>query len=259
MLNVYDVIGGMILSSKQRNTVLVVDDDRVSLEFAVAVFQRHGCDTLSARTAPLALELAKRHEPELVVLDIQIPTLDGLQLMRRILVSGDRHCKPVFVALTGETRPSRHAWFLRSGFFRVLTKPATAAQLLNCLDLDAVPAAEGFVYQTTASTGTPALQQKSALQALDGDRALLAKFRLSFGRELNMICPRIDQHIVLGELGEAAKLVHRLSATAAYCGAQPLQNCCKSLEAALDAADVPEMADHYSQFLLHCRRLSYSL
>ncbi len=245
------------MSSEQPTTVLVVDDDPVSLEFAVAVYQSLECDTFTARTGLAALDVAGKYRIDLVVLDIQLPGMGGIELLQQIRKSVEHQYLPVFVALTGETRPSRHARFLQSGCSRVLTKPATAAQLLHCLELAGCESARDKA--TGAYTGSPSLQQAAALQALDGDRELLARFQQTFGRELNTICPVIDDHIMQHNFEEAARLVHRLNAAAGYCGALALQHCCKCLESALRNSTVAEIAQHYMSFLAQCERLSYRL
>ena len=249
----------MVLSAKGAIRVLVVDDDPVSLGFAVAVYRHHGCDTWSARAKSAALEIAEQKHPDLIVLDIQIGETDGLQLRTDILARDETY-HPEFVALTGETRPSRHAYFLSSGCSRVPVKPSSAAQLLGCLDLVcAVLRKSGEDYPLTRHTELPALEQHCALKALDGDRSLLTSLRLMYTSELKSLCPRIDDHLLLAQFDAAAKLVHRLNAAAGYCGAQAFRQCCRSLESALQSGNAGTIAKHYADFLLQAGSLSYQL
>ncbi len=250
----------MILASKRATTVLIVDDEPVSLEFAVAIFQRHGCDTWSTQTGSEAVGLARRCRPDLVMLDMQIPGTDGLSLRKQILKSCIGGYEPVFIVLTGETRSAQHEVLLQSAFTRVITKPATAMQLLQCLELVCEqPAPSRLVYDRHDTGGESALRNKAALQALDGDKELLDNLRQSFSHELNRLCPQIDGHLVDGEFPAAAMLVHRLTAAAGYCGAVPLWQCCSFLEAALQSGDTRTIADQYTEFLRQCHRLYYRL
>jgi CheY-like chemotaxis protein len=246
----------MILSAKQNTTVLVVDDDPVSLEFAVTAFRQHGCRSWSATTDSGAVQLARRYRPDLVVLDMQIGAMDGLLLRDQILISCDPPWQPVFVSLSGETRPAKHKAILKSGFARVLTKPATIAQLLRCLELvNNDQAILNRIVSSQVTSDGSCLQNHAALQALDGDRQLLARFRAAFDCELKEMGPRIDNYLYCRNFRAAAMLVHQLSAAAGYCGAVPLQQSCKSLESALRSGDASFVAGQYLIFLEQCNRL----
>jgi len=63
-------------------TVLVVDDEPIVREVVVGYLQREGYRTLEAADGPAAKELVERETPALVVLDLMLPGMDGLELCR---------------------------------------------------------------------------------------------------------------------------------------------------------------------------------
>lgn len=64
--------------------ILVVDDEEPVLDFLKEVVESHGYGFLSARTGEEALNKIKEMQPDLVILDIVMPGLDGLEVLRQI-------------------------------------------------------------------------------------------------------------------------------------------------------------------------------
>ena len=88
----------------QQPTVLVVDDEDDILDLLQYNLQRDGFHTLSARDGLQALQLAHQHLPDLIVLDIMMPHLDGLQTCQRLRQDPRLRHIPILVltALSGE-------------------------------------------------------------------------------------------------------------------------------------------------------------
>lgn len=78
----------MILCPMPR-TVLVVDDDPHIRQLLVFALGKAGLDTLEAEDGEAGLALAGRHGPNLVILDINMPRMDGLEVCRRLRAEGD--------------------------------------------------------------------------------------------------------------------------------------------------------------------------
>ena len=70
-------------------TVLVVDDDPHIRQLLIFALNKAGLDTLEAEDGEAALVTVAEHEPDLVVLDINMPRMDGLEVCRRLRASGD--------------------------------------------------------------------------------------------------------------------------------------------------------------------------
>jgi CheY-like chemotaxis protein len=66
----------------EKPSVLVVDDDVDTRDLVNYVLERHGFETLCVASAPAALEVMRRHPPDIVVTDLSMPGMDGAQLAR---------------------------------------------------------------------------------------------------------------------------------------------------------------------------------
>lgn len=69
--------------------ILVVDDDRMTVELISTYLRREGYTVLSAGEGGAALELARQHHPDLIILDLMLPTIDGLDIARLLRADYD--------------------------------------------------------------------------------------------------------------------------------------------------------------------------
>jgi two-component system, cell cycle response regulator DivK len=108
--------------------VLIVDDDERNVRLARDVLERDGLRTLSALTAFEALELAREHRPDVVLLDLRLPDLDGPEVKRRLAADERTAAIPV-VAWSALAERDAGAWLERSGFAGYLEKPVDVRTL----------------------------------------------------------------------------------------------------------------------------------
>jgi len=106
--------------------VLIVDDDERNTKLARDVLERSGMRTLSAATAREAIALAHEHLPDVVLMDLRLPDLDGDEAARR-LAADERTARIPVVALTAQRFDDAEAWARRSGFAGYLSKPIDVA------------------------------------------------------------------------------------------------------------------------------------
>jgi two-component system alkaline phosphatase synthesis response regulator PhoP len=71
------------------NRILIIDDEITLLNSVQAYLQREGFVTHTATDGPSALKAARRHRPDLIVLDIMLPGMDGLEVLRRLRQESD--------------------------------------------------------------------------------------------------------------------------------------------------------------------------
>ncbi len=103
--------------------VLIVDDNSRNRKLARDLLQLAGFDTLEAKSAEEALALAHEHLPDLVLMDLRLPDLDGSEAARRLKARPSTRQIPV-VALTALTRPQDA--LVELGFDGYLEKPIDA-------------------------------------------------------------------------------------------------------------------------------------
>jgi len=107
-------------------TILIAEDDPASREFIAEILRGRGYQVVEACNGAAALKLFQRHHPDLVVIDIQMPELDGFAVLRQL-----RHLPltaPV-IAVTAHAMAGDRERALAAGFDEYLTKPVEAARL----------------------------------------------------------------------------------------------------------------------------------
>ncbi|HUF81559.1 MAG TPA: ATP-binding protein, partial [Burkholderiales bacterium] len=110
--------------------VLVVDDNIDAASILKSLLEQDGCDVRCAYDGASAAPLAETFDPDVVLLDIALPDMDGYEVLRRLrAVPGKR----AVVALTGYAQPSDRARMGQAGFDLSLRKPITAAALVAAI------------------------------------------------------------------------------------------------------------------------------
>jgi two-component system cell cycle response regulator DivK len=109
--------------------VLVAEDNERNMRLVRDVLQAKGYRVLEATTGAQAVELALQHEPDLVLMDIQLPDMDGVTALRRLREDLRTRSIPV-VALTAQAMRGDRDRFLAAGFDGYASKPVDVVELV---------------------------------------------------------------------------------------------------------------------------------
>jgi len=109
--------------------ILVVEDNEKNMKLFRDVLQAAGYRTLEATTGGEAVALAAEHAPDLVLMDIQLPDIDGIEALGRLRADGRTAFLPV-LALTAQAMEGDRERFLAAGFDGYLSKPVNVADLV---------------------------------------------------------------------------------------------------------------------------------
>ena len=109
--------------------ILVVEDNEKNMKLFRDVLLATGHRTLEATTGGQAVELAIAHSPDLVLMDIQLPDIGGVEALGR-LRADDRTAAVPVVALTAQAMEGDRERFLAVGFDGYLSKPVNVADLI---------------------------------------------------------------------------------------------------------------------------------
>lgn len=112
--------------------ILVVEDNEKSMKLLRDVLQATGYRTLEATTGRRAVELAAEHRPDLVLMDIQLPDIDGVEALGRLRADERTASIPVF-ALTAQAMQGDRDRFLAAGFDGYVSKPVNIVKLVGTL------------------------------------------------------------------------------------------------------------------------------
>ena len=108
--------------------VLIVDDNEKNLRLARDVLRAAGFRTLEAATGEEAVAVATEHIPDVVLMDIRLPDIDGTEAAARLRAEPRTAAIPI-VALTSSAMKGDREWFLASGFDGYLEKPISVREL----------------------------------------------------------------------------------------------------------------------------------
>jgi CheY-like chemotaxis protein len=103
--------------------ILIVDDDHDSTDMLATLLQFAGHETFAAHDGSAAVELAARLDPDVILLDIGLPILNGYEAARRIREQPGPHRRPLLVALTGWGQEEDRRRSKEAGFDAHLVKP----------------------------------------------------------------------------------------------------------------------------------------
>lgn len=109
--------------------ILVVEDNEKSMKLFRDVLQATGYRTLEATTGSHAVELAGEHSPDLVLMDIQLPDVDGVEALNRLRADVRTASIPV-LALTAQAMRGDRERFLDAGFDDYISKPVNIVELV---------------------------------------------------------------------------------------------------------------------------------
>ena len=109
--------------------VLVVEDNERNMKLFRDVLQGSGYRTLEATTGTRAVELVIEHGPDLVLMDIQLPDIDGIEALYQLRADVRTASVPV-LALTAQAMEGDRERFLAAGFDGYLSKPVNIADFV---------------------------------------------------------------------------------------------------------------------------------
>jgi two-component system, cell cycle response regulator DivK len=110
--------------------VLVVEDNEKNMKLFRDVLTATGFRTLEATTGGEAVDMASEHTPDLVLMDIQLPDIDGVQALRRLRSDARTATIPV-LALTAQAMRGDRERFLAEGFDGYVSKPVNVRELIT--------------------------------------------------------------------------------------------------------------------------------
>jgi two-component system, cell cycle response regulator DivK len=103
-------------------TILIVDDNARNRRLAADVLRHAGFDTLEAATAAEGIAAAARRQPQLILMDLRLPDLDGVQAVALLRAEPRTSHIPV-VALSALQLDARWDWLFDAGFAGYVAKP----------------------------------------------------------------------------------------------------------------------------------------
>jgi len=233
--------------------VLLAEDNRVNQKVALWMLGKLGCRVDLAENGREAVDLVSRNAYDLVLMDCQMPELDGMEAAVEIRALEDgKDTRLPIVAVTASALQSDRERCLASGMDDHVGKPLRPADLRRVLDRWAPGSRQPGRTQENADSGQAAADENLTLGltdtlplAMDGTalfsgldpeklRPLLESFIEDASAELSALAVRLRE----GRLEGASEHTHSLMGSSATVGALPLHRTCRSLHKAIKAGDL---------------------
>ncbi len=112
------------------STILIVEDNEKNMKLVRDILQHKGHATIEAATGGDGVRLAVERRPDLVLMDIQLPDIDGIAALRLIRAEAALDAVPV-IAVSASVMPDDQHKIVTSGFDAFITKPINLKQFLD--------------------------------------------------------------------------------------------------------------------------------
>lgn len=206
--------------------ILLAEDNLVNQKVALLMLQRLGYGADVVGNGLEALEALQRQEYDLVLMDVQMPKMDGLEAVRKIHQNYSAEKTPRIVAMTANAMQGDREECLQAGMDDYISKPIQMQDLIRILT---EPHRSGF-----GSTSEPVIDAKvlETFRAMAGEQteAILTELIDCYLEEAPKLLEAIQTAIAQSDAIALRRAAHTLKANSMTLGAIAFSNACKELE-----------------------------
>ena len=124
--------GGAMRGREVTKTVLIVEDNELNMKLFHDLLEAHGYATVGTRNGVEAIDLARTHRPDLILMDIQLPEVSGLEVTKWIKDDPDLHAIPV-IAVTAFAMKGDEERIRQGGCEAYLSKPISVGKFIETI------------------------------------------------------------------------------------------------------------------------------
>jgi PAS domain S-box-containing protein len=227
--------------------VLLVEDNEINQQVALEILQGMGLNVTVANDGQEAVNAVKKSNYDVVLMDVQMPVMDGYTATREI--RKDKHFKDLpIIAMTAHAMAGDEDKSLEAGMNGHVTKPIDPEQLFSTLQKWIKPSEKRVqdqqpevpVEQSESDKAAPAEDEfpeslsgfdlADGLKRLQGNKKLYRKLLLSFATDYNAVANEIREALDAVDFDQAHSLVHNLKGLAGNLAATDLQAAAVNLE-----------------------------
>lgn len=204
--------------------ILVVDDNEINREILRELITQMGCRVSLAADGEEAIRQTERQQPDLIITDMQMPVMDGMETTRRIRGNGHSPQSLPIIALSAHTDSGSHIAGLAAGMNDYLTKPVDPAKLRETLEkwlpcgLPAAEEAPPLLHEAdaprgeapSAGDGSPLLNPADGLAAVAGNERLYRSLLQRFAHHYADCTVQIRSLLQDNRLEELLQLIHAM-------------------------------------------------
>jgi two-component system, sensor histidine kinase and response regulator len=249
--------------SRHRLRILLAEDNAVNQLVALRLLEKCGHTVVVAANGKKALEALDKDSYDLILMDIQMPEMNGWEATRAIRererLSGGHI--PI-VAMTAHAMKGDEEKCLASGMDDYLTKPIRTAELLAALDrISSHKADSEVVLQSSPSPNSagPAVDLAATLERLDGDRSLFDELVEVFRKECPGIMGEIRRALVLQDAKRVERGAHTLKGSSSNVGAVAVSQAASEIESLASGGNLAAASERCAALQTEIERLFVEL
>lgn len=249
--------------------ILVVDDNEINREILQELITQMGCRVSLAANGEEAIRQTEEQQPDLIITDMQMPVMDGMETTRRIRGNGHSPQSLPIIALSAHTDSGSHIAGLAAGMNDYLTKPVDPTKLRETLekwlpcglpsttDAPAAPHETDGMENDASSGGEslPLLSPADGLAAVAGNERLYRSLLQRFAHRYADCTVQIRSLLQDNRLEELLQLIHAMRGVATNLGLARLADHATVMEnTLLRQAPEAERTHHFLQALDESRQ-----
>ena len=224
------------IPSLKGRTILLVEDNEINQEVTRLMVERTGAQVLLATQGAEAVLAARTHSPDLILMDLQMPLMDGFEATR--LIREEDRTTPI-IALSAAAMATDRARTKEAGMNDHLAKPVDGSLLYETLrqwlepDEDVAEGPPCLPSPKQLPPFLPGFDLSQGMDCLCGDEVLYHRLLVRFGERMDEDYGPLSLLLQEGHLASAQAVVHALKGVAATLGAVRLQEVAQSLNQTL--------------------------
>lgn len=235
---------------KEKLSILLVDDDPLQLEMSSGLLQTKGITAHTTTDPHQVTTLLLSGQYDLLMTDIQMPGMDGFELVKQIRNSEDIKLRNIPVIALSANSEKKESDYLNAGFTAYLGKPFTSENLLRLLTHltgKSWETEKAKPQRSPLQEATNGYTLKNILLFADNDREAAKKILESFCTETQKNLELLQEYIKAGQTDSIAKIAHKMLPLFRQLEAEaiirPLEKLERSGQNALSATEITDMAE----------------
>ncbi|WP_229692102.1 response regulator [Paenibacillus radicis (ex Gao et al. 2016)] len=219
--------------------ILLAEDNAINQMVAQEMLKAYGFEVGVAANGKEALQMLEQEEWQLILMDIHMPEMDGMEATRIIRDNILYRHIPI-IAVTANTLRSDHETYMRIGMNGVVTKPINAEQLYSAIALslhlplarslqDKLPGAPALIEHTIPAV--EGIDLDAALARVNGKQMILLHMLDQFESDYSDFMDKLEANLQSGQLSTVKRMLHTLKGASSHLSAHSIACEAGALEA----------------------------
>lgn len=223
----------------RNKTVLITDDNQMNRLLASTILKNYGADIIEASNGEEATRIVQSQEPDLILMDIQMPVMNGYEASKKIRKDG--YTMPI-IALTANAVRGENEKCIKAGMNDYMAKPFKEEELLrilaNCLDAEQNQTNKNLNKENIQKMDHSYFDLTSLHEISQGDEGFINKMLELFTEQAALTMSEIKVAYENNQMEQVKKIAHRIKPSIDSLGIHLLQE---------DIREIEKNADVYGQ------------